>query len=202
MSLQQISYNELVPTITLKQIKDKSIVIHFIENKNKLDREYKLEYQNKNDVDDEKIEWKSKQITTTNQYELQSLNPNTTYIIRAALIINNNNNNYYGPYSKQLSFKTLPKIKNIIKDKFDSQFIGEQHILNGNIITHSGSELTATSSFGSKIVENGKFEWKFRIKKMKIINDGGSWSIVIGIWKVKSSITPPVNTWFTKDGNN
>ena len=82
-------------------------------------------------------------------------------------------------------------------DEWDKKYVGKGDTLKGNSITHN--TLSHSSSFGSIIAsDSGEYHWKFRLQN--IGEQSVYWSVVIGIWKVKSNDEPPIHTYFTSSG--
>ena len=83
-------------------------------------------------------------------------------------------------------------------DRFDTKWISKamrvEGMDNDRIITIKNA---CTSSFLELITERGRHEWKFKIYKL----DGSYCGILIGIWKVRENVSPPIDTYFTEGGN-
>eukprot|EP01084_Bolivina_argentea_P288200 494636_1 len=94
----------------------------------------------------------------------------------------------------------LKQIDNFINDKsfwfpdeINVNHIGVHHVVNKNVITHSGVHWKASTSFFSNIVNDGSHHWQFKIKSKKCKG------IVLGIWKVNDK--PPTEDMFWWNDN-
>ena len=91
-----------------------------------------------------------------------------------------------------------------LSDAWDPKYVGDTYkLLDNQTIKHVGEEGfgNVKSAYGTAIISDGEYHWKFTIKKYSA--GANTWSIVIGIWKTTSSPTPPIEhyTWFTRYGN-
>ena len=105
---------------------------------------------------------------------------------------------------KDETFYNIPPLINHIcliyygsTDEWDSKYISKKMKLQDNCITNiSDVAYEYVSAFGRAIISSGKFHWKFKIEKVQKTG----WYIVIGIWKIKSEVEPPKETYFTHKG--
>ena len=104
-------------------------------------------------------------------------------------------------------YYNIPSLINVIcilfyfTDEWDLiNGIGDNMILNKNVVTSTSIYYDLNSAFMKNICEYGKFYWKFKIKYGK--NKGKGWTCVIGIWRINSNNNPPKNDCFTNGSNN
>eukprot|EP01084_Bolivina_argentea_P188273 324138_1 len=103
------------------------------------------------------------------------------------------NNPYYE--TPKLVIK-LCMVMYYIQDEWDPNCVGIDQEINGNCLIHKGKTNSFCSAFCERIVDRGIHHWKFRIKTVSKRSSG--WAFVLGIWKTKSSINPPKNSYFTR----
>ena len=111
-------------------------------------------------------------------------------------------------FPKDNTFYNIPESINYIcalfyflKDKWDPKYIGQDHTLSddGYSITTKGGQ--GSSSYGTDIAKSpGIYRWKFKIQELPKYMF--SWSLVIGVWKVKSANKQVTDTYFTNCTQN
>ena len=91
-----------------------------------------------------------------------------------------------------------------VNDRWDPKHIGVYHKLTNNSysIDHY-KDGWQSSSFGSVIVKSpGIYRWRFKISQLAhtSVQYDMYWSVVLGVWKIKSARKPPSNTYFANTG--
>ena len=80
-----------------------------------------------------------------------------------------------------------------IGKRFDSNNLGSQHTLNGNIITHAGKNKCWSTVLLKNIVIDGKHEWKFKICQQAELT-------MIGIYDATAPFQSQRNKVISKQG--
>eukprot|EP01084_Bolivina_argentea_P320298 555723_1 len=87
-------------------------------------------------------------------------------------------------------------------EMWNEKYIAKVHTLNGNCITHTGSN-AFQSSFGTLTVDKSidEHHWKFLLKKM--IYADNTFSVVVGVWKQRDENNiPPVHLMYTQNSSS